>query len=186
MAPKKVDEWIMPAYWTKWTFRDDFLPPQDCNTSALKVSFMFGSNNMASTLPIGAFLRLWLWCPCRKRTCPQVQGLPHVPVHPGPWCRPVPTCRSYSVIFSEWVALLGRCGKDMSPESPPSMEKLAGAHQSWVACVYHAKQSICQLPAAGPSWSAGQRPGVRRTLTWDWPVTGVPLFSCSSPFSPSL
>lgn len=27
---------------------------------------------------------------------------------------------------------------------------------------------------------------MRLALTWDWPVTRVPLFTCSSPFSPSL
>lgn len=40
--------------------------------------------------------------------------------------------------------------------------------------------ALCHLPLLGGGWSR------QLQLTWDWPVTGVPLFSCSSPFSPSL
>lgn len=44
MAPKRVDERIVPVYSTKWTFQDCFLKPHG-NTLALKASFVFGTNN---------------------------------------------------------------------------------------------------------------------------------------------
>lgn len=35
---------MIPAYWTKGIFWDNFLKPQDCNTPALKASFVSGTN----------------------------------------------------------------------------------------------------------------------------------------------
>ena len=133
----------MPAYWTKWTFQDDFLKSQGYDSSVLKASFVSGTNKGFSSsnrsLPP-------LWCPCRKRTYPQVQDLLHVPA-------PRATMSAYS------VSLLSRCGMDMSPESPPSMEKLAELGCLSIPCTTDHLPALCSgtIPecwAGGCEWGA--------------------------------
>ena len=94
---------------------------------------------MASILPIGAFLCIWLWCPCRKRTCPRVQAS-CMSLHPGPRCRHIQSPSSVDV------------GRTWALKAHLQWK----SWQSWVAWVYHAKQSICQLSAVGSSQSAGR------------------------------
>lgn len=92
-------------------------------------------------------------------------------------------CRTLPLTSSRCLPsrVCGRCAWKLR-----QVKRWASHHSSLCApCTV----SLPELPRVLPSEAVsfwGPDESTNPTLTWDWPVTGVPLFTCSIPFSPSL
>lgn len=165
-----MDKWIIPVYGPRpVTLSRLFAKATRSHYSCLSLCLTL---MMDSLLPIWAFLDLWLGQPCAKI------------IHPCTWgvCCVVHAEHCHSQV--QGVFPVG-CVEGVHGSS----DRQSGGHPTTAHRVPHAQSASQSCPEScslKQSHFWGPDESTNPTLTWDWPVTGVPLFNCSIPFSPSL